>query len=400
MKVLPILLGGDLNCYSMALAFYEAGVSHSVALGRYRLGVTSFSRFAKQVIDKDMESDEGRRRAIYRVMSMYPGFRPILVGCTDEYASFLIRERESFPEEVIIPSPSIEALAYADKEIFGAACAKNDIRVPRTVVLKESESVPYVLPFLYPVVMKPAVSEEYWHHPFAGMRKVWFPRSRQEAEDILGKMRAAGYRGTVLLQEKLPICDTDNYVLTVYSDRTGRARAMAYGRVLLEEHTPRGLGNHAAILTMPAPPIAKKLLAFLDEIGYSGFANFDLIMHPHTGELYVLEMNLRQGRSNHYMTAAGLNPAGLLLSDHCAREPLPFSVAIPDVLWHSVPLSVVYSQVKEGALCDRLRRLEARGRAVSPLHIRAELCGNPLRRLFVTEHERRVRKRSGEPAKG
>ncbi len=398
--VLPILLGGDLNCYSMALAFYEAGIHRSVALGRYRLGATSFSRFARQVIDRDMDSDEGKRRAILRVMSMYPGCRPILLGCTDEYASFLIRERESFGEQVIIPSPPRHALAYADKSVFGEECVRRGIRAPRTVVLNEGAAVPYVIPFLYPAVLKPAVSEEYWRHPFSGMRKVWFPNSREEAESILLRMRAAGYSGAVLLQERLPIKDTDNYVLSVYSDRTGRARAAAYGRVLLEEHTPKGLGNHAAILTMPLPPIAKKLMAFLDEIGYSGFSNFDLIMHPHTGELYVLEMNLRQGRSNHYMTAAGLNPAGLVLSDLLYRETLPFSVAIPDVLWHSVPLSVVYSQVTEGVLCDRLRKLAARGRAVSPFHMRADLYRNPLRRMFVLEHERRVRKRSAGPVKG
>ncbi len=394
MKVLPILLGGDLNAYGMALAFYEAGVPRSLVLGRYRLGVTSFSRMVEQETDKDMETDEGRRRAIRRVMARYRDFRPILLGCTDEYSSFLIREREIFGEACIVPSPPKEALVYADKAVFGEACIARGIPVPKTVVLRPQDAVPYVIPFLYPIVMKPAVSEEYWHSPFSGMQKVWFPENRKEAEEILGRMRAAGYRGAVLLQEKLPIEDTDNYVLTVYSDRNGRARAMAYGRVLLEEHTPKGLGNHAAILTEPPPPVAEKLLAFLDEIGYCGFSNFDLVMHPHTGELYVLEMNLRQGRSNHYMTASGLNPAGLILSDRFSRQTLPFSLSTTDILWHSVPLSVIYSRVKDGGLCSHLQGLAARGRAVSPFHIKADLDGNLMRRLFVFEHERRVKKRN------
>jgi D-aspartate ligase len=245
--------------------------------------------------------------------------------------------------------------------------------------------------------MKPAVSEEYWHHPFEGMRKVWFTNSREEAENVREKMRSAGYRGTILLQERIPAHDTDNGVLTVYCDRTAKVRAIAYGRVLLEEHTPRGLGNHAAILTERPPAVAERLTSFLEEIGYRGFANFDLLSDPGGGEPYVLEMNLRQGRSNHYMTAAGINPAGLVIADCAMREELPVLSAIPDVLWHSVPLSVAYSRVKDGSLLRRLRSLEAAGRAVSPFHARGDLSHNPLRRLFVWEHERRIRRRSAIP---
>ena len=398
MKMIPILLGGDLNAYSMALAFYEAGAAPSYVLGRYRLGATSWSRIVRPVISSRMATDEGRRAMIAEVAARHPDATPVLIGCTDEYASFLIREKETLGERYLIPSPPPYTLRYSDKAVFADACREGGIKTPKTLLLRGDEGVPEVLPFLYPAVMKPAVSEEYWHHPFEGMRKVWFTKSRDEAEKVRKKMRSAGYRGTVLLQERIPAADTDNFVLTVYCDRTARARALAYGRVILEEHTPRGLGNHAVILTEPPPPVAGRLVALLEKIGYRGFANFDLLRDPRGGEPYVLEMNLRQGRSNHYMTASGINPAGLVIADLVLREELPFLTATPDILWHSVPLSVAYSMVKDDGLLRRLRSLEAAGRAVSPFHARGDLARNPLRRLFVWEHERRIRRRSRAPA--
>ena len=51
---------------------------------------------------------------------------------------------------------------------------------------------------------------------------------------------------------------------------------MCLGHVGLEEHTPRALGNHAAIITEYNAPLMEKLKAFLEAIEYTGFANFDI----------------------------------------------------------------------------------------------------------------------------
>lgn len=387
MEFLPILLGGDLNAYGMALAFRQLGIYPSVALGRYRIGVTSHSRIVRQIVDPRMQCDAGRREMIKKVAEKHPEKRPILIGCTDEYASFLIRERDGFPPHYIVPSPSVAHSRLADKAVFYEFCKTRGLKTPATVVLRAGEAVPAVLPFSYPIVLKPAESETYWHHPFEGMKKVWFPSDSGEASDVVRRMRQAGYDGAILLQERLLVEDSDNYVLTVYADRTGRVRGAGFGRVLLEEHTPKGLGNHAAILTEPMPPIAKRLVAVLEDIGYCGFANFDFLK-PKGEDFYILEMNLRQGRSNHYLTAAGLNPAELILEGEEGTE-RPFFACRPNVFWHSYPTGVVYSQQTDGALLRRLKELECAGRAVTPWHTGAE-SGSLLRWLYVFLHEKRM----------
>ena len=392
MEFLPILLGGDLNCYGMALAFYSAGIYPSISLGRLRLGVTSWSRIVCNVVDRRMESDCGRLAIIHEIVAKNPKKCPILIGCTDEYASFLIRRRGDLPGGCVVPSPQKAHLKFADKSIFYEACRARGLHVPSTLVLHTGEILPRSLPFEYPIVLKPAKSEEYWHHPFEGMRKVWFPAQRGEALDIIDRMRMAGYRGAIIVQERLRVMDSDNYVLTAYSNRYGRVVGAGFGRVLLEEHTPKGLGNHAAILSMPIPDIGRRVLSMLDDIGYCGFSNFDFLK-PANDDYYLLEMNLRQGRSNHYLTASGLNPAELILADYIGGVRLPFYGCRPNVFWHSVPPGVVYSHLRDDALLRHLKELEVAGRSVSPFHTGAE-GGGILRRMYVHFHEQRVRARA------
>lgn len=392
MMIQPILLGADLNCYGMARAFWEAAGVRSLAFGKYRLGATSFSRFVKYRADSRMATDEGRDRLMAELARRIPAGNGILVGCTDEYAAYLIRRRDSLAGHFIVPVPDRELMKYADKEIFSRACSEHGIAVPATVFLHEGEMLPDRLPFGYPVVVKPSSSEEYWRFPFPNMRKVYFANNAEETKNICKTIRNAGYRGTLLVQEMLSREDSDNYVLTVYCNRSGEAQTAVFGHVLMEEHTPRGLGNHAVILTGESmPPVGARLISFLREVGYCGFANFDILRRGDVD--HVLEMNLRQGRSNHYMCAAGINPAMLILREYVYRLTLPYVEETEENLWYSVPPSVVYSQVKDSALRARCRKYIETGKAFSPFHADADLLRNPLRRIFVREHERRQIKR-------
>lgn len=102
--------------------------------------------------------------------------------------------------------------------------------------------------------------------------------------------------------------------------RTERCAQCASVTRWWREHTPKGLGNHAAIVTekLSSLPVAEKIRAMLDDIGYTGFANFDLKYTGKPGEFVVFEVNLRQGRSNMYMTAAGMNIARLAAEEYDA----------------------------------------------------------------------------------
>ena len=86
---------------------------------------------------------------------------------------------------------------------------------------------------------------------------------------------------------------------------------------------PHGIGNHAVILTEPCGEIAEKIRAFLEDIGYVGFSNFDIKYDQRDGKYKVFEINCRQGRSNYYVTGAGYNIAKLLVEDRVEGKDLP-----------------------------------------------------------------------------
>ena len=46
-EIIPVLLGADLNCYTMARAFYEAFGAFSYAFGKTPLGATAHARFIR-----------------------------------------------------------------------------------------------------------------------------------------------------------------------------------------------------------------------------------------------------------------------------------------------------------------------------------------------------------------
>ena len=45
-KIQPVLVGGDINCYSVARAYHEAYGVKSIAFGKIRIGATNHSKIS------------------------------------------------------------------------------------------------------------------------------------------------------------------------------------------------------------------------------------------------------------------------------------------------------------------------------------------------------------------
>ncbi len=389
---LPVLLGADLNCYSMARAFYEAYGIRARAFGKQALGATQHS----MCLDFTAVPRLGEREVAIRVLrdlAARETARPLLlIPTTDEYALLVMREREHLAP-YHIAAPSAAWLPYFEKTAFYRACHDLGIPYPYTLAYTEMPDAAELArageALGYPYVLKPADSAAYWRAPFEGMEKVYFPKSADEAGHVLRKIFSAGYRGEVLLQKYLGGGDTAAATLTVYCDRHGRAHPLACARVLLEEHTPRAKGNYAALMTAPLPAVTAALCAFLEAGNYRGFANFDLHRNGKTGEYFVLEMNMRQGRSNWFLTANGHNPARILTEDLIFCRDLAETPCEREMLYRSVPFSVLVRHVGDRAVLAAARRARREGREADPYAFRLDLLGNPRRAFYVFCHRLR-----------
>lgn len=344
-EIIPVLLGADLNCYSMARAFYEEYGAFSYAFGKSPLGATAHARFIRFTPAPRL----GERAYTLRLLSDFARKmrlrpKPILVPCTDEYAYFLIDCQKLLSRDYRFSVPPRTFLSYFEKDVFYAACRRYDIPVPDTLTLDrpptEHDAAAALARFGAPLILKPACSREYWHYPFPEMEKVYVLDTVAAIQKIGQDIYDAGYPGRLLLQKYIPGGDSAAATLTVYCDRHARVRLRAAADVLLEEHTPCGKGNYAALLSAPIPRIAERLCRLLEGEGYVGFANFDLRTDRESGRTYVLEMNLRQGRACHLLTAAGENPARWLTED-LLGTPLPKKDVTRPALSRTVPRAVL-----------------------------------------------------------
>lgn len=393
--IVPVLLGADLNCYNIARAFHMKYSVKSYAFARYAISATKYSRIVHFTCVPDIDTDSVMLDTLHRFADAHIGDRMVLFGCTDDYVAMIIRNREEL-SDFVIPYPPKEMLATVSKKAeFYEMCDKFGIPHPDTVVLTEKTTAdalsPEKLGFSYPIIVKPSSSVDYWKHSFDGMKKVYTADSPERAADIVNEIYSSGYPEKIILQEFIAGGDSQMRVFTCFSDEHGKVRAMCLGHTMLEEHTPKGLGNHAAIVTEPVSslPIADKIKDMLEALGYTGFSNFDIKLREGTKDDFrVFEINLRQGRSNFYLTSAGLNVA-YLANEVYESDGNDCNKVENVVFWHHIPKSTAYKYTEDKALVEKAKKLAKEGREYSSVWYTPDMRFNPLRIVCVLEQLRR-----------
>jgi len=362
-SITPVLLGADLNAYSVALAFFEAYGVKSHVFARYRCGATEFSRFIKTHITAGIDDVERAVPALLKFAAENTGAELFLIPTADWYVEMLEEARNTLSGiyKIHIPEKNMRQ-RLTDKCSFYSCMREYGIAYPPYVSFGGVDEVTYdvLSGFDYPAVLKPSDSSEYWRNPFPDMKKVYFPKSRKEAKEIANRIFDSGYGGRVILQ-RLVGGHSGNRVLTTVSDNNGRVVRAVLGDVILEEVGKTSFGNHSAIITVPLDNLSFKLIDFLNEKGYKGIANFDIMTDG--GERYVLEMNARQGRSCDYLRAAGVN-LGRLLVEIASGKNVKADLSYKTVYWHYPPNKSVMryadeegrkraeSLIREGAECN------------------------------------------------
>lgn len=393
--IVPVLLGADLNCYNIARAFHMKYGVKSYAFARYAISATKYSRIVHFTCVPDIDHDSVMLDTLHRFADAHIGDRMVLFGCTDDYVAMIIRNREEL-SDFVIPYPPKEMLATVSKKAeFYEMCDKFGIPHPDTVVLTKKTTAdalsPEKLGFSYPIIVKPSSSVDYWKHSFNGMKKVYTADSPERAAEIVNEIYSSGYPEKIILQEFIAGGDSQMRVFTCFSDEHGKVRAMCLGHTMLEEHTPKGLGNHAAIVTEPVSslPIADKIKDMLEALGYTGFSNFDIKLREGTKDDFrVFEINLRQGRSNFYLTSAGLNVA-YLANEVYESDGNDCNKVENVVFWHHIPKSTAYKYTEDKALVEKAKKLAREGREYSSVWYTPDMRFNPLRTLCVLEQLRR-----------
>ena len=357
----PLLFGGDINVYSVARAFHEAYGVKSIVYGKYVSFPCSYSSIIDYRPCEDNEDEDTFLRNVKHVAAECAGKEVLLVGCGDSYVKLAAHLKEQFPPNVkcnYISGALMDMLT--DKEQFYALCDKYGIDHPATFVYEGSMGHDFTLPWGAPYIAKPADGVAYWATGHRELKKVYICRSWEELLEALDEVYAAGYPGKMILQEFIPGDDTYMRVLTNYSDSYGKVKLMCLGHVLLEEHSPHGIGNHAVIITEHDQELCDKIRGMLEDLGYVGFSNFDIKYDMRDGKYKAFEINTRQGRSNYYVTGSGHNITKYLVGDLLENQDLPLTVVENESIWRMIPRRVAYTFIPK-SYHARMRKLFRRG---------------------------------------
>lgn len=383
-KFYTLLFGGDINVYSVARAFHEAYGIKSTCWGKYQSGPAARSHIIDYHACETIEETDTFNARVEEFAKAHQDGKVFVIGCGDSYVRLAAENKDRFPDNVIAPYIDAQLMEQLQKkEVFYNLCDKYGIDHPGTFIYRPEMGHDFTLPFEPPYVCKPSDSVTYWEHPFEGNDKVFFPKNKKELIDILDRCYAAGYPDSMIVQEFVPGDDSYMRVLTNYSDRNGKVKMMCLGHVLLEEHSPHGLGNHAVIMTEYNEEVCQKIKAFLEDIHYTGFSNFDIKYDQRDGKYKAFEINTRQGRSNYYVTGAGYNIAKYLVEDYIEQKDIPFEICKNESLWRVVPKQVEMDFISS-EYHDKMNRLESEGKVTDSLVYKAD--GGLMRKVWLHHH--------------
>ena len=161
-RFVPLLLGADINVYSMARAFHEAYGVRTVAYGMYPSGPCYGSGIIDYRVCPNNDAPEVVLENVTKVAGEFPDRKVLLLGCGDNYLTSIACNLERSPANVTPPYIGLTQMEeLIHKEKFYALCDRYGIDHPATFVYKKGMGHDFTLPFDGPFVVKPAESATY-----------------------------------------------------------------------------------------------------------------------------------------------------------------------------------------------------------------------------------------------
>lgn len=371
---IPVLLGSDVNVYGMARSFHQEYGVKSLAIGKGALNATANSKIVSvEVIEPQLEDDEVFCRTLIAFAGRHTELPLLLVPCGDNYIKLLVRNQDQLRayyrfeciDEALLMRLSI-------KKNFYEVCTEYGFEFPQTASCTHENYKDFVPEFGYPMIIKPSNSVAYWNCSFPHKKKVFVAQNKEEADAILDAIYSSSYQDTLILQEYIPGDDSQMRVLNCYCGSDKKARLISLGNALLEEHTPEGIGSYAAIINGYDAELAERIRSFLENLGYVGWANFDMKLDPRDGKYKLFEMNLRQGRSSFFVTAGGYNMAKFIVDDIIYGKPQELIIANQKVLWSIIPKNVIFKYLRDEEIKAEARRLIREGKFCHSLYYKKD----------------------------
>ncbi len=372
-----LILGSDFNAYYMARCYHELYNKKVDVISKKAIGVVSYSTIVnfKEVLG--FEEPETFVKTLNSYAQEKNEDKIILIGTSDELVRLIIENKEKLNKKFVHNYPSLEILnTILVKDTFYQAVEGTELDIPKTYIYKCGESQKLdeekIENLKYPIIVKPGNNIEYHNHKFEGMYKVFKVFSRNELNEVIQKIENSGYKSNLVIQEFIPGDDCALFDSVFYCSKNKKVQLITFAQIGLQERNPGGIGNCTFLVNGFDEhgfneKVVEPLKAFMERIGYQGFAEFDLKYDSRDKKYKVLEINPRQARCSYYLTAGGHNLVKYLVDDLIYEKEKECTFMKEKVALSFVPKTVIKKYVTSLPLKNEGLKLAKIGKMVNPL---------------------------------
>ena len=318
-----LIAGTDANAYYMARCYHEAYGKKANLLGKTPMIYTKYTNILNVIYNDKKYSDEDM---LFRILLF---------------------------------------------KLFYKTYENSVLDFPKTIYYDCSNPTKITNDFTYPVIIKPSNVIEYNHISFEGKNKIYKVDTQSQLEETVDKIVKNGYKDTLILQEFIPGDDSYLFDSVVYCGKDKKVKLISFAQIGLQEHSKTMVGNAAVLINGfnqygENTEMINTIKTFMEDIGYQGFAEFDMKYDYRDKKFKVLEINARQGRCSYYISPLGYNLVKVLVDDLIENKPMDFEVIDKEVLLSFVPKGVIKKYIKNEEFKKKALSLWKKG-VVNPL---------------------------------
>jgi D-aspartate ligase len=233
--------------------------------------------------------------------------KPVLICTTDLFSELVASNSELFESRFILTTPKQDLYwKFLKKQPTASISIENNLKIPKTIFVKESESLLEKCENLeYPVIIKPDVTFE---ETFPA--KVIVASVKTELLAFIEEY--PHLESKVVVQEIIPSGDGKLYMVSTFSDQDGEVKAIYTGKKVRSYLPDFGVTSYG--ISCSCEELKVTATKFLNDIKYTGFADLEFAYDEDKDEFYFIELNIRTSYLNQLYKDSGvdLNYVGYL----------------------------------------------------------------------------------------
>lgn len=342
-----LIAGTDANAYYMARCYHEAYNKKATLLGKTPMIYTKYTNILNVIYNDKIWTEQGFLDAIENFRKQHPNKKILLISSNETYAAYISKNKDNIDKQFVFNYPNIDIInSLIMKETFYKTYENSVLDFPTTIYYDCSNPTEIENKFTYPVIIKPSNVIEYNHISFEGKNKIYKVDSFEDMKKIVNTIVENGYKDTLILQEFIPGDDSYLFDSVVYCGKDKKVKLVSFAQIGLQEHSKTMVGNAAVLINGynqygDNSEMINTIKTFMENIGYQGFAEFDMKYDYRDKKFKVLEINARQGRCSYYIAAAGYNLVKVLADDLIYNKHMDFTIIDKEILLSFVPKGVL-----------------------------------------------------------